>query len=148
MHKFRTTTLFALLLASGAVFATAPTPKADAPKAPAAEKESPEDAAYSAKWSEAMKTIGTAEGAAYDEKVGAYLSTLPDYKPSVRACMERNPGKQNISGYLEYDAKGYRVKFNVETGFANCLKKFLEGREIPKPPRVPYLIPMSFTNDT
>src|SRR5438128_1765907 len=102
MRKSRNLLAAALALASATAFATAPAPKPASPKAEAAAQESPEDAAFSAKWSEAMKSLGTNEGATYDEQVGKYLATLPEYKPSIRECMAKNPGKQTVTGYLEY----------------------------------------------
>ena len=143
--SMRTTLLLAALLACATASATAPAPKTD-PAKPEAEAPSPADTAFNARWTEAMKALGTPEGAAYDEQVGKYLVAIPEYKATIHECMTKNPGKQTVTGFLEYDAKGYRVTFRPENGFSACLKRFIEGRELPKPPRVPFVIPMSFTS--
>jgi hypothetical protein len=147
MRPLRPALFLAAALLANAALATAPDTKPDAPKKPEAEAVSPADKEFSDKWSAAMKALGTSEGATYDEAVGRYLSTQPDYKATIHKCMADNPGKHTVTGYLEYDATGYKIKFRPENGFSTCIKRYLEGREIPKPPRVPFLIPMSFTSE-
>lgn len=96
----------------------------------------------------AMQALSTPEGTAYDEQLGAYLVALPEYSKSIKACTAASPGKQTVAGFVRFDNTGaYTVVLRPKGAFADCIAKFLEGREPPKPPRVPYLNPLSFTTE-
>jgi len=132
----------------------APTPTATTgaegapPAAPPEAPRTPEELAFESDGAEAMKNVGTTEGANYDAALGRYLAGLPDYRTGVRKCIDENPGKQTVFGVMRFDAQGaYKVELRPPGSFATCMTAFLEKRDPPKPPKLPYLNPVSFTTE-
>lgn len=106
----------------------------------------PGDAAFEKASGEAIQNIGTREGAEYDEALGHYLASQQGYGAAMKQCVAASPGEQNIAGYIAFDAQGaYTIELRPKGAFADCLRHFLEGRQPPKPPRLPYVDPLSFT---
>lgn len=85
--------------------------------------------------------IETEEGKAYDAALTQALGVAGE---DIIACYRADPGKKDTHGFFEFDAKGYQVTMRPQDAFSDCLEKVMEGRELPPPPRTPYLNYASF----
>lgn len=85
--------------------------------------------------------IATDEGKVYDAALSQALSVAGE---DIIACYRANPGKKDAHGFFEFDGKGYTVTMRPQDAFSICLEKAMEGRDLPPPPRTPYLNYASF----
>jgi len=91
----------------------------------------------------AKANAATLKGGAFDHAVGQRLLT-PDTAAAVQQCAARHaPERETYRGVMAFDgSRGYRLRFEADDDFADCLVGVLEGREMPEPPERPYLMPV------
>ncbi|MFT3807223.1 hypothetical protein [Arenimonas sp.] len=85
--------------------------------------------------------IESGEGKVYDD---ALTQALSGASQDIIACYQSNPGKKDVHGFFEFGDKGYTVTLRPQDAFTDCLTKAMEGRDLPPPPRRPYLNYASF----
>ncbi len=97
---------------------------------------------------EAQANLATPDGAAYDEELGRYLMSIVGVKDAMHECAERVEPPREVYGFFRFDEKGqYRLIMRPEGVLSKCLAQLFEGRDPPKPPRLPYVNDFNFTEN-
>lgn len=104
-----------------------------------------QSATFEQQYAKAKANAATEAGAAYDNQLSAVTQSYPDFLSSMRDCVSKNPSRSTLHGYYDFaSASHYRVVLRPESPFANCVSAVLENRQLPSPPRTPYLNPFDF----
>lgn len=98
---------------------------------------------FEADFKAAKANAATLQGGAFDHAIGQRLLT-PDTTAAVQKCAAAHaPGRATYRGVVAFDrSRGYRIRFEADDDFADCLVDALQGREMPEPPERPYLMPI------
>ena len=101
------------------------------------------EADFQADFEAAKANAATLQGGAFDHAIGQRLLT-PDTTAAVRKCAAAHaPARDTYRGVVAFDrSRGYRIRFEADDDFADCLVDVLQGREMPEPPERPYLMPI------
>ncbi len=98
--------------------------------------------------SEARANGETEEGARYDRALGEAIQSLPEFAPSMSACLDGREGERSVHGYFHFTANAnYTVVLEPRSPFSECLAQALEGHEVPAPPKMPYFNSFKFSTE-
>ena len=102
---------------------------------------------FDARFVQATQNVtSSAEGTEYDRRLGTYFQSAPGWARELNECQDRNPGPQYLRGFFEFSSAGtYRLVVDPDTPFSQCFARIHEGKDVPAPPRLPYLSPITFT---
>ena len=101
---------------------------------------------FEAKLAIARTNASSKSGAEFDRKLGTALVTK-QAQAQMSQCLKDNPGPHSVRGYFEFTtATRFRLIVQPDDRFSRCLVRTTEGHAAPKPPRLPYLNPFSFSS--
>ena len=101
---------------------------------------------FEAKLAIARVNASSKAGADFDRKLGVALVTK-QAQAQMSQCLKDNPGPHSVRGYFEFTtATQFHLIVQPDDRFSHCLVRTTEGHATPKPPRLPYLNPFSFSS--
>jgi hypothetical protein len=103
------------------------------------------DGAFDANLAVARQNLATPAGAAYDRALGEAMREAPGATEAMGACLEKNPGDQDVQGFFHFTSgRAYSVVLAPAGPFADCLAKALSDRSLPAPPSLPWFNHFTF----
>ncbi|MBV6415457.1 MAG: hypothetical protein OMOMHJEC_03347 [Xanthomonadales bacterium] len=94
---------------------------------------------------EAEENLYSEGGAAFDKELSSYFKDSKSTLDALNTCMESNIPKSSLTGYVYFPPNGgYSLEVRPVGAFATCIRGAFSGREVPEPPRRPYVNQFGF----